>query len=458
MNTIHLAQRSLRVAVVGSGPAGFFTAAELLKSNLPVHIDLFEKLYAPYGLVRYGISPDHQRAKKVVGQFEKTAAHPGFCFWGNVEIGKDLSIEELRLFYDAVVMATGAEFDRRLSIPGADLPGCHTSLEFAGWINGHPDFTHKHLDLSHETAVIIGNGNVALDVARILAKPVAELRETDIALPAFNVLAESRVRTIYIVGRRGPVQASFSYKELHEVTALPECAVEVEPDGFVLNASSREELREGSAIRKQRVFELLKEVVDQKPLAPREKKIIFLFLKSPKAIGGSYTVETIAIANNVLTGGPGAQTVQETGETITIPCGLIVKSIGHQGLPIPGLPFDEKKGVIVTSHGRIMKENAPCPGLYAAGWIHRGARGLVGNNKKDAHDTVRSILEDAPTLPACPHPDSQELSALLRAKKIRVVSHDDWRDIDAEERRRGQGQGIIRQKFLTREEVLAFLG
>lgn len=448
--------RPLRIAVVGSGPSGFYAAEALLAGAAPAQVDMFEVLPAPFGLVRYGVAPDHPKIKNIIARYEKTAAHPGFAYFGNVEIGRDLAVGELRRFYDAVIFASGAQTDRRLGVPGEDLPGSYTATEFVAWYNGHPGYRDRVFDLSHECAIVVGQGNVAMDVARILAKTVDELKATDIAAHALEVLAESKVREVRMVGRRGPVQAAFTPPELKELGELADCDVVVDPAELELNDASRAELEVLKWRDAIKNYELLKEFAAHPP-AGRNRRLLIQFYRGPKQLVGAERVEAVLLERNALSGEPGAQKARGTGVTETIPCGLVFRSVGYRGVPIEGIPFDEKGGVFSNVAGRVANDGKVVPGLYVAGWIKRGPSGIIGTNKPDSFETVKHVLADAPGLPPCEEPSRDAVLGLLRARGVRVVSYDDWRRIDAAEVARGGPAGKPREKFVRVEEMLGAL-
>ena len=373
----------LRVAVVGSGPAGFYAASALLSSDLPVEVDLIERLPTPWGLVRSGVAPDHPNIKAVSRAFEKTAAQPGFRFFGNVEVGRDVTHEELRQVYDAVVYSVGAQTDRRLGIPGEDLPGSWAATEFVAWYNGHPDFQELEFDLSHERAVVIGNGNVALDVARMLALTPEELAPTDTTDEAIAAINDAGVREILVVGRRGPVQAAWTPVEVGELGELAGADIVVDPADLELDPASAAELEAAPATVKRNV-DHLRDYAARTP-AGKPRRIRLRFLASPVAIHGDGKVEAIELVRNELVDGRAVA----TDESETIPCGIVFRSVGYRGVALQGVPFDEGSGTIPNEGGRVE------PGLYAAGWIKRGPSGVIGTNKKDATETIDLLLEDA---------------------------------------------------------------
>ena len=362
---------SLRVAVVGSGPAGFYAAAALLASDLEVEVDVIERLPTPWGLVRLGVAPDHPNIKAVSRAFERTAAQPGFRFFGNVEVGKDVEHAELARLYDAVVYSVGAQTDRQLGILGEDLPGSWAATEFVAWYNGHPDFQDLSFDLSGERAVVIGNGNVALDVARMLALTPEELGSTDTTDPAIEAIAGSGIREILVVGRRGPVQAAWTPVEVGELGELAGADVIVDPADLELDEASEAEL-EAAAPTVRRSVEHLRHYAERKPTG-KPRTIRLRFFASPVAIHGDGKVEAIELVRNELVGGRAVPTEQHE----TIECGIVFRSVGYQGVALPGLPFDETSATIPNEGGRVE------PGLYVAGWIKRGPSGVIGTNKKE---------------------------------------------------------------------------
>jgi ferredoxin--NADP+ reductase len=446
----------LCVAVVGSGPSGFYTTEALSRSEHVVRIDMYERLPAPYGLVRYGVAPDHPKLKQSIQVYEKIAQSPEFSFFGNVNIGRDIAVADLRRAYHAVVFACGAETDRRLGVDGEDLPGSHTATEFVAWYNGHPDYRDRVFDLSHKTAVIIGQGNVAADVARVLAKTVDELRHTDIARHALDVLAESRVRDIHVIGRRGPVQAKFTPKELREFGDLEDCTPFVNPEELLLNASSEQELEDKKNVNARKNLELFRGFSQM--AADKSRRCRFIFLKSPVRLEGDGRLQQLVLESNRLEGEAFRQSARGTGQMEALECGILFRSIGYFGIAIDGVPFDPRRGVFPNRAGRIMEADTAVAGLYTAGWIKRGPSGIIGTNRADSVATVASLLAD---LPALDNPDSkagaEAIMPLLERKGVRVISYRDWQRIDAEEVARGATQDKPREKITSVEEMLAVL-
>jgi ferredoxin--NADP+ reductase len=444
--------RPLKVAVVGSGPAGFYAAGHLLAADPAAEVDLFERLPTPWGLVRLGVAPDHPNIKAVSRVFEKIAARPGFRFLGNVEVGRDVTHEELARLYDAVVYAFGAQTDRRMGIPGEDLPGSWPATAFVAWYNGHPDFQELEFDLSGERAVVVGNGNVAVDVARMLALTAEEIRPTDTTDTAIDAILASGIREILVLGRRGPVQAAFTNPELVELTELAGADLVVEPGDLVLDAASEAAL-DGDAMA-QRNLAVLREVAAV-PGSGKERSLHLRFLTSPTAILGDGKVEAVEVVRNRLEADEdGRVRAVPTEERETIPCGIVLRSVGYLGVGIPGVPFDERRGVIPNDGGRALDAaGAPLPGVYCAGWIKRGPSGVIGTNKKDATETAELLLADA-VAGALSHDDERDVVDLLAERGVRVVDHEGWKAIDAAECARGQAEGRPRVKLCSWDELL----
>jgi ferredoxin--NADP+ reductase len=456
MTELGSATRPLRVAIVGSGPSGFYAAEALYDSGRSVRLDMFDRLPTPFGLVRGGVAPDHQKIKNVIKVYDRLAAHEQFHFLGNVSVGRDLSVKELQAHYDAVLFACGAETDQRLGIPGEDLPGSHTATSFVGWYNAHPDYRHFEFDLSGEVAVVIGQGNVAMDVSRILAKTVDELKDTDIAAHALEVLAASRIREIHLVGRRGLVQAKFTPPEIKEIGELADCDPVVDPADLEFDAASLAELEDPGNGTARRNIAVLREFA-ARPAPTKRKRYIIRSYLSPVELVGRSRVEKVIFEKNQLVGEPFKQSARGTGVKTEMECQVFFRSVGYRGVPVPGVPFDEKKGIFPNQKGRITERGEVLPGLYAAGWIKRGPSGVIGTNKPDSHETVASLLADLASLTPCSHPDTESLVELLRSRQVRVVSWEDWRRIDAAEIERGKAKGKPREKFASVEEMLALL-
>jgi ferredoxin--NADP+ reductase len=442
----------LCVAIVGSGPSGFYAAEALLKAPLKIRVDMLERLPAQFGLVRYGVAPDHPKLKQPAEVYDKIAQTPGFRFFGNVSVGNDISIEQLRGTHHAVVFAYGAETDRALGVEGEDLPGSHTATEFVGWYNGHPDYRDRSFDLSAEAAVIVGQGNVAADVARILAKPVDDLRSTDIAEHALDALAQSRVREIHVIGRRGPAQAKFTNKELRELGELPNCTAEVSAADLHLGPTCLQELAAKTNYVAAKNVEIFQSW-SQRRAAQGGKRIIFHFLRRPAGLEGDGRLERIKLEKGVLVGAPFAQSAEGTREFESIQCGLVFRSIGYKGQPLDALPFDASKGVLIHESGRVGNS----PGFYTAGWIKRGPTGIIGTNRADAVATVTTLLADLPQLDPSVKTGGNGLREALGGRGVRVVSYADWLRVDEEEIKRGSLKGKPREKITRVGEMLEVL-
>lgn len=457
MSELGSPENPLKVAVVGSGPSGFYAVEALLKSGKAVAVDMIERLPAPFGLVRNGVAPDHPKLKQAILVYEKIAESPAFGFFGNVTIGRDVAVDELRRLYHAVVFTCGAETDRKLGIPGEDLKGSHTATEFVGWYNGHPDYRDRVFDLSGEVAVIIGQGNVAADVARILSKTVDELKHTDIAEHALEALGRSNVREIHVIGRRGPAQAKFTGKELREFGDLADCDPVVKAEDLKLNPESEAEIADKNNAGSAKNIEIFQSFAARAPSA-KKRRCIFRFLEGPVRLEGAGKVERLILAKNRLEGPPFNQVARETGETVAQPCNILFRSIGYKGIPIQGVPFDERKGIFPNDEGRIKDASGPVPGLYVAGWIKRGPSGIIGTNRACAVGTVASLLADLPKMDAQAKPGGEGLRKLLAGRGPRVVTYGEWRRIDAAEIGRGQPKGKPREKFTRIAEMLGAIG
>lgn len=449
--------RPLRIAIVGSGPSGFYAAEALAKSDKNVTVDFFDRLPAPFGLVRYGVAPDHAKIKNVIKVYEKTAERENVGFFLNVTVGKDISVPELKKYYDAVLFTCGAETDRKLGIPGEDLSGSHTATEFVAWYNGRPEYRDRKFDLAGKVAVIIGQGNVAMDVSRILAKSVDELKETDIAQHALLALMKSNIEEIHLIGRRGPAQAAFTPVEIREFGELAGCDPVVDPSDLNIGETSQKELDDPGNAPKKKNFDILKGFAAN-GAGTKPKKFICHFLKSPVELKGAGKVEKVILEKNVLTGEAGNQKAKGTGVKEELKCDILFRSVGYRGIPIEGVPFDTNKGVFENEAGRITDKGSVVTGLYCAGWIKRGPSGVIGTNKPDSEETVRKILEDAGSLAPCAVPSSEELYKFLKGKGVKVVRFADWKKIDAAEIANGQKNGKPREKFVKVEDMLAVLG
>jgi ferredoxin--NADP+ reductase len=438
----------LRVAIVGSGPAGFYAAGVLLAADEPVEVDMIDRLPTPWGLVRLGVAPDHPKLKTVSRAFERIAEQPGFRFIGNVEVGRDVHHEDLADLYDAVVYAVGAQSDRKLGIPGEDLPGSWSATEFVAWYNGHPDFQHVPFDLNVERAVVIGNGNVALDVARMLALTAEELAPTDTTDQAIDAInAAITLKEIVVVGRRGPAEASFTTPELKELGEL--AGADVVVDGADLEGAEPE------GTNAERNVEVLREFAEREP-SGKARTVRLRFFLSPVEIRGDERVESIELVRNRLEQRDGRLVAVPTDERETLECGLVFRSVGYRGVALPGVPFDDARGTIRNDCGRVLDdEGQAVAGVYCAGWIKRGPTGIIGTNKRDATETVELLLEDVREgRLAAKGASAAAVDALLAERGARVVLYEGWASIDDVERSAGDKLGRPRVKLVTWDELL----
>jgi ferredoxin--NADP+ reductase len=459
MASLGAADNPLRVAIVGSGPAGFYTAEHLLKRDeLAIEVDMFDRLPTPFGLVRAGVAPDHPKIKSVIRMYEKTAAREGFRFFGNVEIGRELTVADLERRYNAIVYAYGTATDRRLGIPGEDLPGSHPATEFVNWYNAHPDFAGHDFDLSARRAVVIGNGNVAADVARMLALPRAELDVTDTADHAIEALAGSGIEEIVVLGRRGPAQAAFTNPEVRELGELTDADIVIDPGEMELDEASREYFEsEDCDPTNRRNVEIFTEFSAREPEG-KPKRVVMRFCCSPVEIRGEGRVESVVVGRNELyRDETGAIRARDTGEREEIECGLVLRSIGYKGIALEGIPFDTGRGLIPNEAGRVIESETgdQVPGHYAVGWIKRGPSGVIGTNKKDAQETVDSLLADldAARVPERA-PAEPPIEELLAERAGDHVTYLGWQAIDRAEVAAGEPHGRPRIKFCRVSEMV----
>ena len=431
----------LNVAVVGSGPSGFYTVAALLKSGVECRIDIIERLPTPFGLIRGGVAPDHQKTKNVWRAYEKSALHDTVHYYGNVEVGRDVTIDELREMYDAVVLAVGSPLDRKLGIPGEDKIGVVGSAAFVGWYNGHPDFRDLNPDLNVEGVVVVGNGNVAVDCARVLGKTPEEMATTDLTDYAAEAIHASPLTDIYMCGRRGPIEAKFTNVELREMGQLEDCAPIVDADQ--LPDSVPDDLDDRDRRLKDRNLQTLSSFTEMSPDG-KNKRLHFMFFTNPVEILGGDRVEAVRMERTAVVDGRAVG----SGEFFDVPCGMVIAAIGYYGEPFPGIPFDEDGGVAIHDDGRIGD------GVYAVGWIKRGPTGVIGTNKHDGDQAAEQILEDCSGDSA--KPGREALEAALTEKGVRWVTYDDWQKIDAAEIANASPDAP-RRKFGRVEEMLDVL-
>ena len=465
MSPLGTDDRPLRVAIIGAGPTGFYTADHLLKQkDRVVEVDLFDRVPTPHGLVRAGVAPDHQKIKSVTTAFDKVAAHPRFRFFGGVEFGRDLTAADLRRHYHQIVYTTGAQTDRRMGIPGEDLKGSHPATEFVAWYNGHPDYRDLRFDLSHERAAVVGVGNVAVDVARILCRSADELAETDIADYALEALRKSHIKEVYLLGRRGPAQAAFTNPEIRELGELADADVRVVPDEVELDPLSRAALEANPDRATAKKVEILQGYALRKP-SGKSKHLIIRFLVSPVELIGNEDGEVTAIKlvkNRLEAGASGALSPKPTGVFEELPVGPVFRSVGYKGVPLPDVPFHESGGVILNDKGRVLHPDTkqPVVGEYTAGWIKRGPTGVIGTNKPDALETVECMMED---LAAGRHldpaePDAQACERLIRERQPKHFTYPDWLKLNEIEVGLGRSKGRPRVKFTRVEDMHSALG
>ena len=433
---------TVRVAIVGSGPSGFYTADALIKSGVDCEIDVIDRLPTPFGLIRAGVAPDHQKTKNVSRAYEKTALNDSVAYFGNVDVGQDVGIEDLKGLYDAVVLAIGSPYDRKLGVPGEDKKGVFGSADFVGWYNGHPDFRDLEPDLNTKAVVVIGNGNVAIDCARVLVKTPDEMSTTDIATHAADAIHAAPLEDVYMVGRRGPVEAKFTNVELREMGELQECTPIIDAAKIPGEVPAEEEMSDRDRRLKDKNLGTLRSFVDAEP-AGRKRRVHFQFYASPVEILGEDMVEGIRLEKTEVRDGRAVG----TGETYDIPCGIVIPAIGYQGQPLDGVPFDERNGVIQNDEGRVAE------GVYAVGWIRRGPTGVIGTNKHDGDAASRQIQEDCTDGGKA---GRAGLKDLLTEKSVRWVDYSDWQKIDEAEKS-AAAEGAPRRKLTRIPEMLAAL-
>ena len=448
--------RNLRVAIIGAGPAGFYAAEGLIKNLENVSVDIIEALPTPYGLVRYGIAPDHQKIKSVSRLYERTAADPRVNLLANVNFGTDINIAEINKHYDAVVFTTGASSDRSLGIKGEDLAGSISATDFVAWYNGLPAYKDFISSLDAKAVAVIGVGNVAVDVVRILAKSVDELATTDITDHSLEVLKESQVKDIYMIGRRGPAQAKYTTKELRELGELVNADIFVDKEDLVLDEESQKVADKDRAISKQ-LTELAK-YAQRKPEG-KARRVHIKFLASPTEIKGKSKVEAIVLEKNRLEPTPsGYINAVGTGQFETLPVDMVLRSVGYRGVKLPDISFDEKRGIIPNADGRVLTEanGEIVKGQYVAGWIKRGPSGVVGTNKADAVITIKNLIEDFndASLSSDPNKSPEAVLQLLADKGVDVVSFEEWKKLDNYEITQGEKQGRPRVKVVDTDKML----
>lgn len=464
MSKVGTAENPLRVAIVGAGPAGFYAAEHLYKQQkrrgIQVEIDMFDRLPTPFGLVRNGVAPDHQKIKSVTKIFDRTAKKSTFRFFGYVELGSDISVDDLRAHYHQIVYATGAQTDRYLNIPGADLEGHHPATDFVAWYNGHPDFRDYEFDLTRERVAVIGIGNVALDVARILCRTPSELAKTDIADYALEALSQSNVKEVYVLGRRGPAQAAFTTPEVKELGEMEDTDVFTLPEEAKLDELSQQSLAESADRGTMRKVEIIQSYAENEP-AGKSRKLTIRFLVSPTELipDEEGHVKAMRLVHNELyktEAGTLRPTSTDKYEMLDVE--LVFRSIGYRGVPLPGVPFNDSWGVIQNENGRVVDADTQMPhiGEYTTGWIKRGPSGVIGTNKPDAGETVELMMEDleAGAILSPDNPEAAAAEAMIQEKQPRYVTYADWQTLDEIEQQRGEEEGRPRVKFTSIEAML----
>lgn len=465
MSEVGTKENPLRVAIVGAGPTGFYTAEHLFKrKDLAVEVDMFDSLPTPFGLVRAGVAPDHQKIKSVTKLYTRIAENPGYRFFGNVKFGEDISLEDLQDHYHQIVFCTGAQTDNYLNIPGADLEGHHPATEFVAWYNGHPDFRDLEFDLSQEKVAVIGVGNVAIDVARILSLSHDELAKTDIADYALEALSNSGVKEVYIIGRRGPVQAKFTTPEVKEIGELEEADVFTLPEEMELDELSQKQLESSADRGTARKVELLQSYSENEPTG-KPKKLILRFLVSPVEMYGDddgHITGMKLVKNELYATEAGTLRSRSTDDFEDIEAGLVFRSIGYRGVPLPGIPFNESWGVILNEEGRVIDPDTrkPVTGQYTAGWIKRGPSGVIGTNKPDALETVEKMLEDvqAGVLIMPTNPGADDALKMVEERQPDYFSFTDWEKLDEIEVARGEEENRPRVKFTSVKDMMDAVG
>lgn len=465
MSQIGIPENPLRIAIIGAGPTGFYTAEHLFKQKeYHVTVDMYERLPIPFGLVRYGVAPDHPKIKSVTKVYDRIAKKPGFRFFGNVEIGKHISVPELRNYYHQIVFTTGAQTDRRLNIPGEDLEGSLPATEFVAWYNGHPDYRDYEVDLSHENVAVVGIGNVAMDVARILCRTPEELYQTDIADYALEALRKSKVKNVYVMGRRGPAQAAFTTPEIKELGKMEDTDAYVLPEEAELDELSQEALADSSDRATMKKIEIIQSYAGREP-SGKSRRLTVRFLVSPVELiddGQGNIAGMRLVKNELYATDAGTLRPRATDEFEELPVTLVFRAIGYRGVPIPDVPFYDSWGVILNREGRILdpETQEPVLGEYTGGWIKRGPSGVIGTNKPDALETVKHMLEDvAAGKTLCPeHSQPEEIEAFVGSRQPEFFTYADWLRLDELELANGEAQGRPRVKFTSVDNMLRALG
>jgi ferredoxin--NADP+ reductase len=463
MSEVGSASNPLRVAIIGSGPAGFYTVSNFLKhKDLNVEIDMFDRLPTPFGLVRGGVAPDHQKDKSVTRAYDKSAQQPNFRFYGNVEYGKHFTMEDVKRHYHQIVFCTGAQVDRSLGVPGEDLEGSHSATDFVAWYNGHPDFAHLEFDLSAESVAVVGIGNVAVDVARMLCHTHEELLKTDMANYAIEALKNSNVKTVYMLGRRGPAQAAFTPPEIKEFAELAGADVIISKEDAALDPESQKDMEASDDKNVAKNVETIQELAGRSPEG-KQKQLHIRFLVSPTEVVGDENDHVKAlklVKNELYRDDDGSLRSRSTDEVEELPVQLVFRSVGYRGVALPEVPFKESWGSVPNEKGRVTTEEGDqVTGLYCAGWIKRGPSGVIGTNKPDAQETVNCMVEDI-AAGNCFQPEAPDvgaMKALLEERQPEAVSYEDWLKIDQAEQAAGEEVHRPRVKFTSVEDMLSLL-
>ena len=461
-NAIGTEANPLRVAIVGSGPTGFYTAEHLFKQkDRVVEVDLYERLPTPFGLVRGGVAPDHQKIKSVTKAYDRIAANPRFRYYGNVELGADVSLADLRRHYHQIVFTVGAQIDRSMDIPGEDLKRSHAATEFVAWYNGHPDYRDREFDLSQESVAVVGVGNVAVDVCRILCRSREELEKTDIADYALEQLVQSRVKTVYMLGRRGPAQAAFTNPEIKELGEMEAADIQVPEQDAAIDEATRKFMEANPDPSTDRKVEILQQYASEKR-SGKPKRLVLRFLVAPVELlgGADGGVRAVKLVKNELfLDAKGGIKPKATSTFEELEAGLVFRSVGYKGVALAGVPFRDDWGVIPNEKGRVLDSGQAVNGLYCAGWIKRGPTGVIGTNKPDALETVEMMLEDVgkgvhlePEFAA-----ASAAEAMVKSRKPSYVSYEDWKKLDALEVEKAKGTERPRVKFTSVADMLRAL-
>ena len=453
----------LRVAIFGSGPAAFYAAEHLFKQKqFVIEVDMFDRLPVPFGLVRYGVAPDHLKIKQVTKVFDGIAANPRFRFFGNVEFGKDVTLAELKEYYHQVLFATGAQTDRRMGVPGEDLQGSFPATEFVAWYNGHPDYRDRQWNLNVASAAVVGIGNVAIDVARLLCLTRAELLASDAADYAVEALSHSQIKTVYLLGRRGPAQAAFSNPEIKEVGEMAEADIATRADETQLDDLSAASIADDRSGKSK--VEILQSYAAERPLN-KPRRLNLRFLVSPVELFGDAdgrVAKMKLVRNTLVASETGSLSAKATDQFEEIEAGLVFRSVGYRGVPLPEVPFHDRWGVILNERGRVIapESKQPMVGLYTSGWIKRGPSGVVGTNKPDSVETVTCMLEDFSTGSILQPSNAAAASAekFIGERKPDYFSYADWKRLDELEQERGKACGRPRVKFTNIEEMKKAVG